>query len=522
MGPESGESAVIASSRPAKTRVIACAAVVAMLSGCFNSSSFTPFITNVAVATGTTSAQVLGQNFSASTVVYGNGRPLPTTFENEQRVTIALVNGETRVAGTAVITAANEGSFVSPPFTVYIFNGPTAFTALSPQQVALGAPPTTLTLTGTGFSPTSQVLWNGSALPTTLVSSTSLTALVPASLLAAAGDGLVQVFEARCVGAIGDCQVTSAARPCTVGRAALKVVQLGAIDLVWDPVHALLFTAVHQRYVSDSITAIDPVSTARGATVAASSAWQLSISDDDQFLYVVFPATHEPLRYTLPGLTGAMTIPNMAGAGTVAVAPGAPTTVALSAYGIIYVVDGTVARTKVGAMYGTQSIAWGFDASTLYAISQLDPGISIFNVDPSGITARSVVGSMRFGSATTISFDRTTRRLYASSGENLDDHGGDPRPFPLAADINTTCKVAIDGVLGKAFFACNEDFARGSGVLMRFLTVRSFDLRTQQQISRILLLANSATPSSVLRWGNDGLAVGTDSAIYLYSGQFVR
>ncbi len=65
--------------------------------------------------------------------------------------------------------------------------GPTTpfITTLNPESVHAGSPDFTLTVNGTGFASTSVVEMNANPLPTTFVSSTQLTAPVPASFLPA-------------------------------------------------------------------------------------------------------------------------------------------------------------------------------------------------------------------------------------------------------------------------------------------------------------------------------------------------
>jgi hypothetical protein len=62
-----------------------------------------------------------------------------------------------------------------------------ALTFLSPASATAGGAGFTITATGNGFVSGAKILWNGSALPTTFVSSAQLTATVPASNIASAG-----------------------------------------------------------------------------------------------------------------------------------------------------------------------------------------------------------------------------------------------------------------------------------------------------------------------------------------------
>ena len=67
--------------------------------------------------------------------------------------------------------------------------------SLNPNAVIAGDPAFTLQLTGTGFVAGSTVRWNGSDRPTTYLSSTSLTAMISAPDVAAAGIESVTVFN---------------------------------------------------------------------------------------------------------------------------------------------------------------------------------------------------------------------------------------------------------------------------------------------------------------------------------------
>jgi YVTN family beta-propeller protein len=65
--------------------------------------------------------------------------------------------------------------------------------SISPNSVAAGAAAFTLTVSGTNYVTGSMIVFGGSALATTFVSSTELNASIPASSIAAAGDSTVTV-----------------------------------------------------------------------------------------------------------------------------------------------------------------------------------------------------------------------------------------------------------------------------------------------------------------------------------------
>jgi hypothetical protein len=61
--------------------------------------------------------------------------------------------------------------------------------------VAAGGPAFTLTVTGAGFTGTSQVLWDGAALPTTFADTSQLWAAVDAGRLGSPGSAAISVSD---------------------------------------------------------------------------------------------------------------------------------------------------------------------------------------------------------------------------------------------------------------------------------------------------------------------------------------
>ncbi len=80
--------------------------------------------------------------------------------------------------------------------------------SISPSQLPAGGPGFTLTLNGSGFKADSQVLWNGAPLPTTFVSSTRLSAAVPAANILSGGPFPIAVQQMLVAGLPG--QVSNA------------------------------------------------------------------------------------------------------------------------------------------------------------------------------------------------------------------------------------------------------------------------------------------------------------------------
>lgn len=72
--------------------------------------------------------------------------------------------------------------------------------SISPAGATAGDPAFTITVNGSSFINGSVINWNGTALTTTFVNATQLTALVPGNLIATAGTAAVTVFNAAPAG----------------------------------------------------------------------------------------------------------------------------------------------------------------------------------------------------------------------------------------------------------------------------------------------------------------------------------
>src|SRR5262249_32416297 len=117
-----------------------------------------------------------------------------------------LVSGIPTQAGTFNFTVSATDSTaeadggpitVSKPFQLTImspFSAP-QITSLSPSSAAAGGAAFVLTVNGANFQNPATVMWNSTALTTTFVTASQLTAQVPASLLLNAGTALITVIN---------------------------------------------------------------------------------------------------------------------------------------------------------------------------------------------------------------------------------------------------------------------------------------------------------------------------------------
>ena len=140
---------------------------------------------------------VNGTKFVSTSTVNWNGSALTTTFVSSIKLTAIVPAASVTTAGTASITVVNPppagGTSNSVTFTI---NNPVpTTTSISPTCSTAGSADFTLTVNGTNFVSTSTVNWNGAPLATSFVSSTQLTATVPASLVATAGTASITVVN---------------------------------------------------------------------------------------------------------------------------------------------------------------------------------------------------------------------------------------------------------------------------------------------------------------------------------------
>jgi hypothetical protein len=142
--------------------------------------------------------QALGSTPPALSATATSG--LPASF-GSLTTTVCTVSGATVTLvslGTCTIQATQAGNTnyaVATPVNQSFQVTPPAISSLNPVSAAPGGAAFTLTVNGTGFVSGAVVDWNGTALATTFVSATQLTASVPAALIASAGMATVTVVN---------------------------------------------------------------------------------------------------------------------------------------------------------------------------------------------------------------------------------------------------------------------------------------------------------------------------------------
>jgi hypothetical protein len=158
-----------------------------------------PTLTSISPTSATSGAASLtltltGTNFVTSSVASWNGTALPTSVASATSATATVSSTLLTTAGTFVVVMTNPGGSVTAS-QFFTLNAPVAPTisGVTPTSAVAGSAAFQLTVAGSGFVSGSVVQWNGTALPTSFVSSASLTALIGANLIAAAGTANITV-----------------------------------------------------------------------------------------------------------------------------------------------------------------------------------------------------------------------------------------------------------------------------------------------------------------------------------------
>jgi hypothetical protein len=135
---------------------------------------------------------VNGANFYPSTVVTWNGSPLTTSYLSASQLSAAVPASLIATNGVDSVDVTSPEQ-TSPSAVAFNVIAPLVLTSISPNTAVAGGPSFTLLANGSGFSTGTVVTWNGASVATTFVSTTQLSATIPASLITTAGTASVGV-----------------------------------------------------------------------------------------------------------------------------------------------------------------------------------------------------------------------------------------------------------------------------------------------------------------------------------------
>ena len=136
---------------------------------------------------------VKGVGFAAGSVLQWAGATISLTSITETQLSFPVTPEMRALSGSFPLTLTDPAGGVSAPYPVVI--SPVLF-SIAPATAPVRSSSVTITASGVGFTRNSVLVFSGLALATTYVSSTSLTAKIPASALGIPGRAAIQVMDA--------------------------------------------------------------------------------------------------------------------------------------------------------------------------------------------------------------------------------------------------------------------------------------------------------------------------------------
>jgi hypothetical protein len=413
-----------------------------------------------------------------------------------------------------ILLAACGGGDSSAPIQPAENNPVPTIASLAPSPVQTQSA-FTLTVTGTGFNTSSVVRWNGAARSTTFVSSTLLTAAIPASDVATPTTVSIVVANPAPGGG------ASAPQTLSVQASSLAItgtLTLPNIALVRDSIRGVLYASVTAAggANANSIVKIDPAT----ATIIASlpvgvNPGPMAMSEDGQFLYVGLLGAPRIVRVNLQtfGKDIEFDLPASAFsgslyAGELLVLQGLPRSVVVSLSNHccspslegVAIYDDSVPRPDKTDALGASRIVRGPTAAAIYGFNS--QGYSYFHrmlVTPTGIKE-----------------DASTDGLLQSYRDIAYDGG-----FVFGTDGAVIDPVAMTllGRLPVSGDAVRPDVANGRVHILSSPTIHTYSAARFNYNARIGVFTDNAVAGNTLvRWGANGLAVGGGNTIVFLRG----
>lgn len=307
------------------------------------------------------------------------------------------------------------------------------------------------------------------------------------------------------------------------------VISLPTNDIIYDPFSQKIYTSVPGSADSraNTITVIDPSTGTLGPSVfVGNDPGKLAISDNGQYLYVAVDGGASVRRFDIASLTpglqfslggdllhGAYYVEDME------VLPSNPNAVAISRKnlgfsprheGVAIYDNGVKLPDETPHHIGSNVIEFSDRASTLYGYNiEGESGFRRMSVNAFGVSVVDVTPGLIPGPATDIEFDAGL--IYADSGHVIDPdaltHVATYLVFDAATGttISASGPVEPDSTLGRTFILWRNTF------LSRYALI-VFDQLDSKAIGSIPLSSPSGTPTSLIRWGQHGLAFRTSSS----------
>jgi hypothetical protein len=440
------------------------------------------------------------------------------------------------LAGTASVasvsydpTSDNNESTTSSTVTGSIYGAVPAISAISPNLVQAGSSDFTLTVSGAGFNADSTVNLGTTALATTFVSATQLTASVPAAQIANYGWAAITVSNPYPGGGIS--QIT----PLTI----YALVNVPASGLLFDPYAQWLYATVPSTatgITGNSVVRINPITGVVGTPVTVGSQPTIMTETaDGNNLFIGLSGSNSVAQFNLLNQSLTATIPlSLTQSGStssvtatwLAAMPGSDTTLAVGTTNVwgnfgIFDISGATGsfRPNLSGIYEGVNPVFA-DASHLYAYDSQTSGAEFYrySVNANGLTETDgttlnglggfyggiqLANGLVYGAGGGIINPSTTPPSQVATLPLIDFYGSGTSPEGVG--------LAPDPSLDKEFLMLENLAGTSAFGLTRY------DLSTYlpEAVLNIPSSYSSITNSwNILRWGQDGLAMLTSVTTY--------
>ncbi|WP_348261026.1 IPT/TIG domain-containing protein [Telmatobacter sp. DSM 110680] len=492
-----------------------------------------------------------GTGFLSNSVIVWAGTAMPTTFVSATQLTTTIPAAFLTTVGTENVFVLNPDSTVSNtlPFTITVNPATTpTLTSISPTKSAVGDPGFTLTLNGTNFATGCVAYFGATALPTTVVSSTQLTAQVPASALTAVAEIPVTAKNAQ--------SNPSNPIPYLVG---MNIFFGEVNDLVWDSARNIMYISQPSTSTKNpnTVVAIDPVSLAIQWTYSPGSGSEpdhLALSADKKYLYVGLDGKGTVERLILGNQQGVPDIsiplgsdPNLGAyyamdvevdpvqSTTIAVARGVlPSVSIVQAAGGVAIYDNATQRpsvisptTQAGNVL-LDTIQWSNDGTAVYAANNENFEADFYQLSVSANGVSLVSDHQNFFPVPNlrVHLDSTTQLLYGDDGLVVN-----PSTAAQSGNFVSSGVMTTDAALNRAYFVGQS----AADIQTVAYEVESFNLTSFSAAAQLPLYQVNGLPQHIVRWGSNGLAFVTkrvtncvvspcniqDGRMYVIFGPFV-
>jgi hypothetical protein len=150
-------------------------------------------MTQVPAGYGAFTMSVYGTYFTSTAIVNWGTTPLTPTLVGGFTLTFTVPANLVVTPGKVNVTVTTAGG-TSAPVTFTVTPPLPTITSLSPTSVAAGSAAFTLTINGSNFVQGMNTRWGSTWVGANVISSTQLTVLIPATLIATAGTASIQVY----------------------------------------------------------------------------------------------------------------------------------------------------------------------------------------------------------------------------------------------------------------------------------------------------------------------------------------